>query len=115
MIGLAERLWAFFLGAALLGLVLTLVLGAGRVSLSSRPLLPLAAGCLVAALGLVGGRPGLWLEIACALGLAYAAGCATGGAIRMGFGRLRRRAVDSGPPPPYPAAIAAATGPETPA
>lgn len=93
---LLQHLWPALALAAALGLGFTLVFGNGVGLPSARwevrivALLALLTGTLVAVLGMVPGRAGLWLDIATFCMLAYAAGTAIGVAIRWFVTRARR-------------------------
>lgn len=93
---LLERLWWAVAAASLLGLLFGGIGGPGRGSLSSGRASRLGAVGLLAAaagvawLGLLPGRPGLWLEAAVLVGAGYAAGTFAASAVRAGLRALRR-------------------------
>lgn len=93
---LLQHLWPALAIAAVLGLGFTLVFGTGvglpsaRWELRIAALLALLVGALVAFLGVVPGRAGLWLDIGMLCVLAYAAGTSIGAAIRWLGTRARR-------------------------
>lgn len=88
MMVLAERLWPAIAVAGVLGLLLTAFIGRGRSSLSASRLVAglalaaLAGAGVVVWLGIVPGRPGLWVETAVLVLAAYAAGSVFGALIR---------------------------------
>lgn len=98
---LLERLWWAVAAASLLGLLFDGIGGPGRGSLSSRRasrlgvLILLAAAAGVALLGILPGRPGLWLEAAVLIVAGYAAGAIVASAVRAGLRALRRRSAAS--------------------
>jgi hypothetical protein len=59
----------------------------------------LLGGAVLAFLGRVPGRPGLWLDIALATGLAYLSGCILGSGTRALWQRLANRSERSAPAP----------------
>lgn len=95
---LLQHLWPALAVSAVLGLGFTLVFGNGVGLPSARwevriaVLIGLLAAGLVAILGIVPGRAGLWLDIMALCVLAYAAGTGLGAAIRwrVSIGRNRR-------------------------
>jgi hypothetical protein len=102
MITLLSHLWPSLSVALLLGVVV------GWFSVSERPMAGLArAGtimvalallvlCIVALLGLVPGRPGLWLESGAFHGGVYLSGCFIGWVPARWLGASRKGSVQAG-------------------
>lgn len=103
---LLQHLWPALAISAVLGLGFTLVFGTGVGLPSARwevriaALLALLVGALVAFLGVVPGRAGLWLDIGTLCVLAYAVGTGIGAALRRLAPRGRRVSEPLIPTPP---------------
>ena len=93
---LLQHLWPALLLAFALGLGFTLTFGSGsnlpsaRIEVRVGAALALVTAAVLAALQVVPGRPGLWLDIAVLCAFAYAAGVAGGSLIRLVVGRRRQ-------------------------
>lgn len=101
MIDLAEYLWGWLLGAALIGLAMGWVSLVQRTPGLSRAALrwaaPVIAALIAIALSrLLPGRWGYWLDLALVMVAAYLVGCAVGSWLR---GVFMQRSVAASPPP----------------